>query len=270
MVKLNILVSTINDGIKNIGKIFLPLDNKISYIISHQVTNNKDYSNEITQLKQRKDTLYLSLDVKGLSKNRNNCLKHIDGDIVYICDDDVGLRYESILKVIEKFKNSDNLDVLRCQVKTFEGRPYKQYKSIEYKVDSLIQLTNFSSIEMTVKSSFIKENYISFDESFGIGAPYPLGEDFIFITDIFKKNGNIVHYPIDLVEHGEFGTGGVLSDNVIFGRGAVFRRVFGKLSFIVNIYFAIKNQKKYKAKYTFWEYNKLLFQGNHDYARKES
>lgn len=268
--KLNILISTINDGIKNIEKIFLPVDNAISYIISHQITNNKDYSKEVRPLKLRKDTIYLSLDVKGLSKNRNNCLKHINADIVYICDDDVSLLYENILKVIEKFENSDNLDVLRCQVKTFEGKPYKQYKTREYKVDSLIQLSNFSSIEMTVKSSFIKENDILFDENFGIGAQYPIGEDFIFITDILKKNGNIVHYPMDIVEHGEFGTGGILSDNIIFGRGAVFRRVFGKISFLVNIYFSIKNQKKYQKEYTLWEYYKLLFQGNYDYARKKS
>ncbi len=268
--KLNILISTINDGIKNIEKIFLPTDNRISYIISHQITNNKDYSNEVTKLKRQQDIIYLSLDVKGLSKNRNNCLKHINGDIVYICDDDISLLYESILKVIEKFKNSDNLDVLRCQVRTFEGKPYKKYNPQEYKIDSIMQLTNFSSIEMIVKSSFIKENHIFFDEDFGIGAQYQVGEDFIFIADILKKNGNIVHYPIDIVKHGEFGTGGMLSDNVIVGRGAVFRRVFGKLSFIVNIYFAIKNKKKYKAKYTFWEYSKLLFKGNYDYARKES
>ena len=268
--KLNILVSTINDGIKNIEKIFLPFDNNISYIISHQITNNKDYVNDVTILKQRKDATYLSLDVKGLSKNRNNCLKHIDGDIVYICDDDVSLRYEGILELIEKFKNSDNLDVLRCQVKTFGGKPYKPYKPIEYKIASLRELTNFSSIEMTVKSSFIKENELLFDENFGIGASYPIGEDFIFITDIFKKNGNIVHYPIDIVEHEDFGTGAILSDNIIFGRGAVFRRVFGKLSFIINVYFAMKNKKKYKSKYTFWEYSTLLFQGNRDYARKKS
>jgi len=79
-----------------------------------------------------------------------------------------------------------------------------------------------------------------------------------------------VHYPIDIVEHEDFGTGAILSDNIIFGRGAVFRRVFGKISFLVNIYFAIKNHKKYKEKYTFWVYNKLLFQGNRDYARKIS
>ena len=268
--KLNILISTINDGIENIEKIFLPEDSAISYIISHQITNDKDYFSEVSRLKGREDTIYVSLDVKGLSKNRNNCLKYIDGDIVYICDDDVTLLYEGILKVIEKFKNSDKIDVLRCQVKTFEGKVYKQYKPTEYKVDSLIQLTNFSSIEMTVKSSFIKENQLSFDENFGIGTQYPIGEDFIFITEIKKKNGNIVHYPMEIVEHEEFGTGAVLSYDVIVGRGAVFRRIFGKISFIVNIYFAIKNQKKYKAKYTFLEYTKLLFQGSHDYARKES
>lgn len=268
--KLNILISTINDGIKNIEKIFLPEDNAISYIISHQITNNKDYINEVTTLKDRQDTIYLSLDVKGLSKNRNNCLKHMDGDIVYICDDDVILVHEGILKVIEKFKNSDKIDVLRCQVKTFEGQAYKQYKPTEYKIDRLIQLTNFSSIEMTVKSSFIKENKLSFDENFGIGAQYPIGEDFIFITDILKKNGNIVHYPIDIVEHEAFGTGAVLSDDIIIARGAVFRKVFGKISSVVNIYFAIKNKKKYDAKYTFLGYTKLLFQGSHDYARKES
>lgn len=267
--KLNILISTINDGIRNVEKIFLPEDNAISYIISHQVTNYKDYSTEVTLLKQRKDVIYLSSNVKGLSKNRNNCLEHIDGDIVYICDDDVSLLYEGILKIIEKFKNSDNIDVLRCQIKTFEGKPYKQYKPVEYKIDSLSQLTNFSSIEMTVKSAFIKENHIWFDEKFGIGAQYPTGEDFIFITDIFKKNGNIVHHPIDIVEHEEFGTGGILSNDIIIGRGAVFARVFANLGLIANIYFAIKNKKKYKGKYTFWEYNKLLFQGNSSYNRSE-
>ena len=267
--KLNILISTINEGIYKIKDIFLPLEENISYIVSHQITNDKDYSQEISLLQQREDVKYVSLCTKGLSKNRNNCLRYADGDIVYICDDDVRLAHHSVLAAIRRLEEDESIDVLRCQIETFDGKPYKYYNTREYVMRHITQLTSISSIEMIVKKAFLKENNILFDERFGLGSPYPTGEDFVFAVDIFRKNGKIVHFPRTIALHEDEGTGSKLSDSVIYARGAVFARVFGFAGFLANLYVALKQRKKYKSKYSFYDYLKLMCLGSLNFIRKE-
>jgi len=157
----------------------------------------------------------------------------------------------------------NNLDFLTFKIKTFLGKDYKNYKTHGFK-HTIKSLSIIGIIDVAFKEEMIEKYNLRLDKWSGPGSEYSIGEDFIFITDAIKKKINILYKPINIVQHEDIGTGMVLRDNVIFGRGAIFVRVFGKLSFIINIYFEIKNRKKYKSKYTFWEYNILLFQGNCD------
>jgi len=191
------------------------------------------------------------------------------GDIVYICDDDVRLAHHSVLAAIRRLEEDESIDVLRCQIETFDGKPYKYYNTREYVMRHITQLTSISSIEMIVKKAFLKENNILFDERFGLGSPYPTGEDFIFAVDIFRKNGKIVHFPRTIALHEDEGTGSKLSDSVIYARGAVFARVFGFAGFLANLYVALKQRKKYKSKYSFYDYLKLMCLGSLNFIRKE-
>lgn len=267
---LNILISTLNDRILGLRNIITDESNVI-FTVSHQV--NQDLSKEslsfVASLEQRVNVIYSQITSIGVAINRNNSLKHrVKGAICLLCDDDVVYFKDSFERIIQEFQKDNTLEFLTFKIKTFSGKDYKDYKSYEFK-HTLKTLSIIGIIDVAFKEEVIDKYNLRFDERFGPGGEYSIGEDFIFMTDAIVQKANIVYKPIDIVQHEDIGTGRVLRDDIIFGRGAMFFRVFGKLSFLVNIYFSIKNKKKYNSKYTFWEYNKLLFKGNRDYAGKK-
>lgn len=264
--KLNILISTINDGIYKVENILMPPHSEISYIISHQLTCEKDYSNSLSFL-DREDISYVTMAGKGLSRNRNNGLKYADGDLLLICDDDVVLIEKHILQIPMIFERYNDADMIRFQVQTYSGKPYKTYRDEVYPIRRVTQLTNFSSIEMVIRHSFLEQHPVWFDERFGIASEYAVGEDFIFAADIFKGNGVIIHYPMDIIKHDDHGTGGKVSKDIIYGRGAVFARAFGHLSFVIDIYFALKHRKMYRDVFSIGQYVKLMFLGSYHFLR---
>lgn len=265
--KLNILISTINEAIYKIENLLMTSHPEISYIISHQLTYNQDYSGKLAFL-DRDDIVYVTMSGKGLSRNRNHTFKYADGDLLLICDDDVELIEKHILQIPRIFEKYSDIDMIRFQVQTFSGKPYKKYINKIFNIRRIAQLTNVSSVEMVIRHSFLKEHSILFDERFGIASEYEVGEDFIFATDILKANGNIIHYPLDIVKHDAYSTGGKLTEDVIFGRGAVFSRVFGYSAFIVNLYFSLKHRKEYKQRYTFYQYFKIMLEGSYDFLKR--
>lgn len=267
--KLNILVSTINEGIYKIENLLMPSHSDISYIISHQLTDDQNYSTNRLTFLDRDDILYVTMTGKGLSRNRNHCLKYADGDLLLICDDDVALIEKHILQISTIFEKYNDVDMIRFQIQTYSGKPYKKYINKTHDIRRLAELTNISSVEMVIRHSFLKEHSIWFDERFGIASEYAVGEDFIFATDIFRAKGSIMHYPLDIVKHDAYGTGGKLTRDVIYGRGAVFSRVFGYLSLIVDLYFSLKHQKEYKEKYTFYQYFKIMLSGSYDFLSRK-
>ena len=266
--KLNILVSTINEGIYKIENLLMTPHPKISYIISHQLTYDQDNLDRLAFL-DRDDISYVTMSGEGLSSNRNHCLKYADGDLLLICDDDVALIEKHILQIPMIFEKYTDVDMIRFQVQTYSGKPYKKYINKIHHIRRLTQLTNISSVEMVIRYSFLKKHPIWFDERFGIASDYAVGEDFIFATDILKANGRIMHYPLDIVKHDTHGTGGSISRDVIYGRGAVFARVFGYLSLIGDLYFSLKHKQEYKDKYTFYQYLKIMLSGSYDFLTRK-
>jgi hypothetical protein len=87
---LGILITTCNENIKRVKKDLVPnlIKNKNidEIIISHQIFDKitKPEKN-LTKGKVK----YFYMFEKGLSKNRNNCLKNSKSDICHICDDDL-------------------------------------------------------------------------------------------------------------------------------------------------------------------------------------
>ncbi len=220
----------------------------------------------IDELSNSKDVIYSQINSSGVAKNRNNALKHrVKGSVCLLCDDDVVYFKESFETILKEFQNND-FDFLTFKIKTFSGNDYKKYKSYAYR-QTLRSLTGIGIIDVAFKEEVINRYALEFDERFGPGAYYAIGEDFIFMSDASKRGANIFYKPLDIVQHDEIGTGSTLEDKIIFGRGAMFARVFGVSSFLLNTVFALKNRKKYREKYSLFKYIKLLYQGTVDYYR---
>jgi hypothetical protein len=267
---VNLLISTINNRILGLKNIVLNKPN-IIYTISHQIIEKLSDDTEIylKELKKNKQVIYSQINSKGVARNRNNALKHrVKGSICLLCDDDVIYFEDSYLKIIDVFKEEKSIDFLTFKIKTFKGKDYKTYKGKRFN-HTLKSLSNIGIIDVAFREEVIEKYNLSFDERFGPCGYYSIGEDFIFMTDAIKKKAFIQYRPIDIVQHEDIGTGQILRDDIIFGRGAMFARVFGLLSFPLNIYFSVKNLKKYNKKYTFIKYNQLLLSGSIDFLRKK-
>ncbi len=266
--QLFILISTLNDRILNIENILQKNSKTIRYVVSHQVTEvlNDEVNQFIELLRNREDVYYSELKGMGVAKNRNNTLHFIEpGSISLILDDDVQLCNNIFRTVMKSFDDNPTAEFISFKILDMNGNDYKPYLK-EKQWHTLRTLTGVGTTEMAFKSDLILKNNILFDERFGPGSEvYPTGEDFIFAMDIYKLKANMLFIPIPIVKHPDGSTGRQLDNAIIFGRGAVFARVFGFLSFVLDIYFSYKKRKSYQFKYSFYHYVKLMLLGSYDY-----
>ncbi len=267
---LNVLISTIDSRILGLKKI-IKEEKDVIYTVSHQISDtlSEKVQEYVAELHRYKYVVYSPLYSVGVAKNRNNALKHrVKGAICLLADDDIVYYPNSFSTIRQLFQEDNTLDFLTFKIKTFSGKDYKNYKSYAFQ-HTLKTLSIIGIVDVAFKEEVIDKYGLKFDERFGPGGKYSIGEDFIFMTDAVKKDAKICYKPIDIVQHEDMGTGMILKDNIIFGRGAMFARVFGWLSFPLNMYFALKNRKKYVEVYTFTQYARLLFAGSWNYLGKK-
>ncbi len=267
---LYILISTIDDRILNLKNILQDYQENIIYIVSHQINENlsHDVNHFIENLIEREDVKYSSLEGKGVAKNRNNTLKFIEPvSVCLILDDDVILCDNTFETVLKSFDENPSTEFISFKILDMEGHDYKFYPK-KKQWHNLRTLTGIGTTEMAFRSDLILKNNISFDEGFGPGSEiYPIGEDFIFAMDLYKMKTKMLFLPIAIVKHSQGSTGSRLDQKVIFGRGAMFARVFGWKAFVVDLLFSIKKHSDYSKEITFFSYLTLLINGTIDYFR---
>lgn len=216
---LEVLVCTIDNGIHNIKNLLLAPINGISYLISWQHSESKSQYN-IPQELLRSDVRVVHLEGRGLSRNRNNAIRHAEGDICLIADDDCTYKPEYFFNIIETFLKDTALDLATFQMKAYyEGKYYPDYSFNLIKFAKGYFTTSF---EIAFRRTSI-QNKLWFNELFGLGAPVmQSGEENIFIHDAVKSGLNCKYFPIVIVEHDHPTTSStrVASSGVIMAEGA--------------------------------------------------
>jgi hypothetical protein len=176
-------------------------------------------------------TLKVSTDV-GLTKSRNELIRSFfltyHQSFAIITDDDVQyceLRFNDIHDLWCKSK----FDVLTCKVQLPDGGDFSPYKREGFQHTSRT-INSVSSIEIII-SSHINENIgqVLFDEKFGLGSIYTMGEEAIFLSDILKRKGRIFFSPIYTFIHPKESTGSVVNDNWFFAKGAFYSRRYNRV-----------------------------------------
>ncbi|MGP2569368.1 glycosyltransferase [Ornithobacterium rhinotracheale] len=193
---LQILISTLNDGIENVKNILLPERDDLSYLIIHQTTNKSyDYS----FFEKRNDVKIIPSTERGLTKSRNLAIKNLTSDIGIIADDDVNYTNEQI----DNIKNShlkNEAEIILFKINCGENLEYKKYSKKRVAFTHKSKPHYVSSIEITFKRDKIK-NSLAFDERFGLGSIYPGGEEEIFIHDALMQKLTVLFIPIKIVQH---------------------------------------------------------------------
>ncbi|HHR6131815.1 TPA: glycosyltransferase family 2 protein [Providencia alcalifaciens] len=197
--KIEILISTLNDGIKKIK-----ISPFFNYIIVHQINNGKDYSNE-SQFLLKYNVRYIQSHTVGLSKSRNIAILNATADYIWIMDDDVIIDSNAFEKLTSIIKSNVEFDMLVLSHSSSSSK--NDNKQEELKKLNRITAMSVASIDMFIKKSSIIDNMILFNENFGLGTKYPSGEEYIFTTQLLDLKLTILKTNISFSYHPELSSG---------------------------------------------------------------
>jgi glycosyltransferase involved in cell wall biosynthesis len=210
----------------------------------------------------------ISVKDKGLALSRNRAIKHATGDICLFTDDDVVYLPESLTDIERNFNQFKEADIITFKAQTKDGIPFKKYKNTPF-IHNRRTITKISSIEIGIRRSFLRKSKIFFDERFGLGSRYNSGEENIFVMDAFRRGLKIYYVPVTIVEHAFESSGKIINKTSLFGKGAVYRRLFGAKAAIYNLAFVFfKRRLISKSNISIPYALKLIFKGYFDLGKQ--
>lgn len=196
--KINILISTIDDGINRLDNVLLPYQEHISYIVSHQYTDDKFRTTP--EFLERDDVTMSHIPGKGVTRSRNNAIKLAGGDVGLFADDDVTYRREYFEMLKKIFEENPDVDVALFKIKTGPGEP--EYKKYPDDIVTYQRAPSVGTVEMAIRIDRVKEKRILFDERFGAGQPLLIGSDeTLFAQDCINAGLTVRFFPEYIVEH---------------------------------------------------------------------
>jgi glycosyltransferase involved in cell wall biosynthesis len=189
---------------------------------------------------------------KGLSKSRNLALKNATGKILLIADDDEVFIENFDSKLVKAYNKYPSSVCVIFEIGDENGYKYRKYPKTEIILPNYYELFNCLSIEITLNKSVFDKLNVSFDENFGLGGIFNMGEEAIFLVDIHNKNKQIRFYPEVIVTHPKISTNDKLDfKERYYIQGAFLARIFRfgfYFQLVSKIFFDLK-QKKVKLKH---------------------
>ena len=215
---IDILICTIDEGIQKVPQVLMSPRDDVRYVVSMQYTTAEKQEQVPKVLKEREDVELVFLEGEGLSRNRNNALAHVKGDVVVMADDDNRYKDTFIHNIVEAYEIHPEADVICFQALNLEGEPLHLYTT-EY----------VCSVEMTWR----KRVSVRFDERFGLGGKwFCAGEEQVWMKDAERAGYHIlyINQPIVMTPCGTTGEHFLESKELQVSKGATFRYVYGTVS----------------------------------------
>lgn len=202
MLSLDLLIATHRpEGLQRVAAQLLEPIAGIRYIVSWQNHGNAPVPESLSG---RPDVEIHRFEGTGLSRNRNNALKHCSADLVLITDDDVTLFPEGLQQLRKAFEENPEVDLATFRTKY--GDP-SHYPARETKLCNPLPKGYYvSSIEIAFRRKLSRS--LQFCPELGIGLEtYKGGEDEIFLQTAIRRGFNCRFFPITINAHPHASTG---------------------------------------------------------------
>lgn len=170
-------------------------NNFISEVVILSQGESEESSKKIT-----KKISLLKSQNRGLSLSRNTLINHLSSDYVWLVDDDISINFECIDKVESVLSSNNDIDILIGRIKCSDI-PCEDYKDYSRRRNGILGLLRVSSIELITRREFVTENGITYDESLGLGAKYPCGEENNFLLDCWSASARVKFVEDYIVYH---------------------------------------------------------------------
>lgn len=183
----------------------------------------------------------------GLSKSRNLALSNAKGVLCVISDDDVVFKPGFDTAILTAFNENPAAALIAFRAENSKGQPYKKYPQERVSNPSALNRLSIMSIEMVVNKKSIDKYRIKFDERFGLGSPFIMGEEAIFVNTLNHRQAKIILEPTTIVTHNAADTHSHISvSGKYYVQGALFSALYGMgwiFWVILKLAFEIKNKK---------------------------
>lgn len=143
---------------------------------------------------------------KGLSKSRNTGFKNAKGEIILIADDDEVFKEDFENTILEAYNKYQEAQSICFAIDDFSSFLFKKYPSTAKTRLSFLDISNILSIEISFKKAALDQLNIKFDTNFGIGSPFAMGEEAIFLSDWRKQKQSVIIVPKVIASHSRFST----------------------------------------------------------------
>ena len=225
--RLEVLIATYGGaGLKRLAdKAVLPCVDGVRYVVSVQTGDESDV--DVPEaLGARKDMSIFKTSGRGLSANRNALLDMAAAPYLLIADDDVIYSEEALRLIIHTFDKNPDVDVAAFKTKEGGRYPAKQ-KVLSY--SPYRKAFYPESREIALRLASVEKTGVRFDTRFGInGDMYCLGEENVFLYDIWRRGAKIVFFPVEVVSHPHSTTIQRISASASMpSRKAVLRHIYG-------------------------------------------
>ncbi|QNO13384.1 glycosyltransferase family 2 protein [Alkalicella caledoniensis] len=255
---LEVLVSTMNQRDYS-------LINKMNIQSNAVVINQCNDNSQIEFLHSQHRIRWINKSERGLSKSRNLAIKSSEADICMISDDDLIYVDDYVEKVKAQFDKYPNADIITFQVEGIE----EKFKDYHVEVRELNYLTSMkvASVEIAFKRDSIIGNKIKFDENFGAGARFQMGEENIFLTQCLQKGLNILYVPVKIADlHiGESSWFNGYNKDYFISKGAQFTAMSRMLANVYIIQYVLRKHKLFKNDISRFRALKLMMIGRKEY-----
>lgn len=183
---------------------------------------------------------------KGVAKSRNAVIDATKTRYLLFTDDDVTVDLDGVGRAIERLRDSGAAIALGVGVDPTGGarkQPPSTVKNL-----TLYNSARAATYEMLIDVDQVRAAGVRFDERFGAGMTYYLGDEYIFIADLLRSGRRGLLVPDVFGAHPVESSGSrwaTRSDN--HARALVFNRVFGVRALPVRAAFALRRHKQFRS-----------------------
>ena len=229
--RIFVLISTIDEGIRQVPDVLLPTEKDVEYIIVWQ--QDKVTGLAIPQpLTERADVLVDLMQGHGLCRSRNRALERalgllknpLEEVVMVIADDDERFEPKIFATLRDVYGQHPKMDVALLRLRSSrDGSDLKPYPDRWTAYRHRPRTYYPSSLEMTVRSRVFTTG-IRFDERFGLGSEaLCAGEEDVFLEEVQRRNLCTMIAPVYLATTDGATTGrNLLDTKVLRSKGAVY------------------------------------------------
>ncbi|MDO5573191.1 MAG: glycosyltransferase family A protein [bacterium] len=215
-------------------------------------------------IEETRTVRYIETTERGLSKSRNMAIQNADAEVCILCDNDVEYveGYEQL--ICDAFERHPEADIIVFYIKRKE-KPQPNYPT-ERSMDYLSVLKIFSP-EIAFRREALLKAGIQFDEMFGAGARYYMGEENIFLYDCLRAGLKIQYMPVQIagLKETESTWFRGYEDRFFLSRGANYCAMSKRYSLLLILQFAVRKRHEYHKDQKMLRAIKLMLHGRREY-----